>query len=436
MRKIPARRCLVPMAAAAACLGAVLPAAAAASTAHTARAPAVSPTIPYGMSALTYRRMLAQIPLDDAATLIRQAVTRPGAGHSGFVQIAVDDDHNRLMVYWHGPIPADIARLLASLRHRMQVEVAATRYSTATLDGAVSQVLHARSGLHVTEAGPLSDGSGIQVGVAETALPAVKPQRLFGVSVPVKVVPGQVPRAAACYPNSLDTLGPPARCYDTALYWGGAVINDVSVTVNGRYYSCSTGFGVHSTVDSKQYMLTASHCGNGGNTMMNGNLTATLGPVYGLNHSHDDEAILTSPGASYYDGPGIYHGDTHNVKNVAGEQPSNIGDWVCESGAFGGVMCNMQIPKNGLNQTWQYIDIVGGIELTVSRVAVTTKGTGGDNGGFITPGDSGGPVFALAANNEVTAKGINLAYNTANNNNAFMTIDWISSDFKVQVNTG
>jgi hypothetical protein len=426
MRRIRVRPTLLAAVAGFACLAGLVPV-----SAMAGASPAPRAVIPDGMSALTYHRMVAQIPLDDAATRIRQAVARPGQGHAGLVQIWVDDDHNQLTVYWHGTVPADIARLLASLRHRVQVRVAAARYSTAQLDQAVSRVFRSQPGVRVTMAGPLPDGSGIEVGIAGTARAAAA-LRLPHMGVAVKIVTRPPLRPATCHQNSAktvpsDTLGPPARCNDLPPgFWGGAVIIN-QVHGNG----CSTGFGVHSTVDSKQYMLTASHCGNDRDSFKNGQETQTLGNMYGENHAHDDGAILTSPGNAYYDGPGIFKGDTHNTKLVAGEQPSNKGDWVCESGAYGGVMCSMQI--TALNLTYSEYDPDDGNTYIVSRIAETTLGSGGDNGGLLTDGDSGGPVFSLAANNKVTAKGINLGVGASND---FMTIDWVSSDFKVQVNTG
>src|SRR5215469_5537801 len=64
--------------------------------------PAPRAALPFGMSALTYHRMVAQIPLDRAATRIRAAVARPGTGHAGFVEVWVDADHHLVTVYWHG----------------------------------------------------------------------------------------------------------------------------------------------------------------------------------------------------------------------------------------------------------------------------------------------------------------------------------------------
>ncbi len=197
---------------------------------------------------------------------------------------------------------------------------------------------------------------------------------------------------------------------------------------------CSTGFGVHSTVDSKTYMLTAEHCGNDGDTFKNGQQSETLGPMYGENASHDDGAILASVGDAYYDGNGILDGDTHNTKLVAGQQSVNPGDWVCESGAAGGVVCNLQVPRqNGTNQTWTYCCDDHGDTLIVFPMAVTNKGSGGVGQGLPVPGDSGGPVFSLAGGNEVTAKGIAVA--GTDSQMGFMPISVISTDFKVMVNT-
>jgi hypothetical protein len=81
---------------------------------------------------------------------------------------------------------------------------------------------------------------------------------------------------------------------------------------------------------------------------------------------------------------------------------------------------NMTIPTSG--------------GFTSTRVALAVSLTGN----FSVSGDSGGPVFSLAPNNKVTAKGILLGVAEDSDGNlfeAFMTIDWVSSDFGVHVNT-
>src|SRR5215469_3944427 len=165
---------------------AFLSSAASASSRAEQRHLAGSTRAPYGMSPITYHRMLAQIPLDAAAEQIRRAAARPGAGHAGFVQIKVDADHAMLTVYWHGRVPADMQRLFAALRNRIRVAVVPARYSVAQLEQAVTQVLHSHSGLTITgPVGPLADGSGIQVGVANRipALTGAAARRRFGTAV-------------------------------------------------------------------------------------------------------------------------------------------------------------------------------------------------------------------------------------------------------------
>jgi hypothetical protein len=387
---------------------------------------------PENMSPATHHLMLAQIPLDNAATRIRRVAAGPGAGHDGLVQIAVDDAAHRLTVYWHGKVPADLRRLLDSLSRHLTIRVVAARYSAAELSQAVSQVMQARSGLSITQAGPLTDGSGIRVGVAG-AVPAISRLRALRLRVPVTLIHRSAARAATCYATlnqtvGSDNIGQPSRCDDLSPgFWGGAVL------INANHGNgCSTGFGMHSTVDSKTYLVTASHCGNLGEPFLNGQLGETVGSVYLEKHSHDDAAVLANSGNQYYDGAGIYQGDTHHSKFVGGEQPSNVGDLLCESGAYGGVMCGIQV--FALNLTMSYLDEDTGTTITVVNVAEMSKGFGGDNNGFLTPGDSGGPVFSLASNNRVTAKGINLAIDASDN--YYMTIDWVSADFKVTVNTG
>lgn len=412
-------RMLFLAAAISACVIGAIPAAALANTRQTVpgNQPASSQVPPDSMSASTYHRMLAQIPLTNAATLIRQAVARPGTGHDGFVEVWINADQNLVTVYWHGPVPADINNLFASLRKRMRVDVAAARYSSAQLQQTVNQVMHGSYRAQVVVAGPLPDGSGVQVGVsgavpAAITAQAITAQQLFGVSVPVRVWPGA----------SSHNL---SRNNDQSPFWGGAVLNTGD--------DCSTGFGVHSTVDSRVYMLTDAHCGVVGQSFTNGTGSATLGIMTHNSAKHDDAMIETDAGNAYYDGPGIDNGDTGNFKLVAGQAPSAVGEWLCESGAIGGVKCGLQVAclnqQIGSNVNVAFASPISGNRCNPGAFSESS---------FPVGGDSGGPVFATAANNKVTALGIvkgeTYAYGSAFL--AFNTIDWISKDFSVTVNTG
>src|SRR5215469_3854961 len=93
-----------------------------------------SPARPFGMSALTYQRMMEQVPLDNAAGKIRRAAAGSAAGPDGLVQIKVERDRHSLVVYWHGHVPAAVRRVLAEVRARIRVTVSPARYSRAELD--------------------------------------------------------------------------------------------------------------------------------------------------------------------------------------------------------------------------------------------------------------------------------------------------------------
>jgi hypothetical protein len=316
-----------------------------------------------------------------------------------------------LTVYWHGPVPADIAGLFASLRPGIRVDVKSAAYSAAELDQAVNQVLHATSAVRAMDVRAAPDGSGIIVGVAG-ALPSVSGQRLFGTSVPVQL-------------QSLTfTLHQQTRTADKPLFWGGAVIN-------GPQGQCSSGFGAHDS-NGITYMVSAAHCSSGNSTyrFTNGNATATLGPMTGRVPSHDDGLIVTTSGNAYYDSPGVLAGDTSNYKTVAGQGALNLGNSVCESGAFGGVHCGLIVEETGINNV---------LTSSGTRVNGLTLTSLASDGTLTVDGDSGGPVFSLAPNNRVTAKGIILGWvadNEGNLSEGVMPMTTITSDFGVHVNTG
>jgi hypothetical protein len=386
------------------------------------------------MSALSYRRMLAQIPLDNAAQRIRTAVATSRVARRGFVQLRVDADRGTLTVYWHGRLPAPVQRLFAALRQHLHLVVRPARYTATQLDRAVRQVLR---GHHpaLTSVGPLTDGDGISVGMSGR-VPALSPrsaQRLLNDSMPVTLHAQAPMRALTCQANQADTLPPASRCDDLPPnFYGGAVVSIFAGSFINGY--CTTGFGVHFS-NSSTGMLTAGHCINNsvfapGPTWWNGQATTELGSVAHTPYrdsatvaSHDDGVIVTPAisGANYYDGPSIFSGDTHNIKHVVGAQSVNPGDWTCESGSFGGVLCAVHVLA--INQT---ISADGAL---TSGVAIAS----GANANQPTEGDSGGPVFSLAGTGTVWAKGVLDA--AGGSQLAFTPWQVISGDLGVSINT-
>jgi hypothetical protein len=110
-------------------------------------------------------------------------------------------------------------------------------------------------------------------------------------------------------------------------------------------------------------------------------------------------------------------GDTHDTLTVSGQDASNKWDWICEEGAFGGVLCNSQVK----NTNW-YLQYPDG-----SWVSGLVQASGGD-ASHPHPGDSGGPVLSLPGDGTITAKGIVNTSAGGDGNWYYTPIDEISND--------
>lgn len=375
---------------------------------------------PDGMNRSTYDLMLAQIPLDKAANQIQLLAAKPGPGHNGFFETQVNDVTHSVTLVWHGAVPADIMRLVTRLRSTVTVRIVRARYSLAVLNQKIRQALHS----HDVLAGyPLNSGAGIHLDVRKSA-PAMAAAARSRLGIPVRAsLSGGERLQATCTFNPSDTAGPGHRCYDISPdFWGGAVIQS-------QYAGCTAGFGVHNSAGGL-YMMTAAHCAwtpsgyENGVTFYNGNKTYTMGQITDVPGTHDGAIIPTSAGHRYYDGPGIFGGDSSFTKAVAGQQGTSVGDMLCESGSFGGVVCAMRVTAlNYSDGTWNSM-----------ALAASLGGT------YSIDGDSGGPWFSLAGTSSVYAKGIHHGITVDGNGNPtgeiFTPISVLSSDMGVTVNTG
>ena len=171
---------------------------------------------PDGMSWHVYHLMMAQLPLDAAATRIQALAARPGPAHRGFFETAVNDSRRVLTVYWHGRVPASAQRLISRLRARVDLRVVQTRYSLATLNRDVLRAISSGSG--VAGGYPLTDGSGIHLSVhapSTRSAASVASAMRSRLGIPVVATPTgpAVPQYCAV-PKSHATLGPGSRCYD------------------------------------------------------------------------------------------------------------------------------------------------------------------------------------------------------------------------------
>jgi hypothetical protein len=402
--------------------------------------PARQGSLPVGMSWRVYHLMLAQAPLDAAATRIQALAARPGPAHAGFFQTEVEAGRHTLTVYWHGPVPGNVQRLISGLRAKVAIRVVQTRYSLATLNRDVLAAIRSHTG--VVGGYPMSDGSGVVLGVRSpdaryAASVASALRSRFGVSV--MATPAGQDQPQYCVFASGDPLGAGSRCDDLGAapgeaFWGGDVIQQTS---NGVTYGCTGTFGVHNS-SGGEYLLTAAHCADNGSgyvngiTFHNGQDSAhwqRVGQITDVPGPHDAAVIPASSGNQYYDGPGIYNGDTYRTKTVSGQLAVSVHDNYCESGAFGGVLCNFTVQQTNVS-----LQDPNFPSLTWTALAIATSGSGN----FTIGGDSGGPWFSLNGSTHVWARAIHhgLWFNNGTEYEVFTPVTVASNDMGVWVNTG
>lgn len=336
-------------------------------------APAAKPTLLDRLPTAVRDRMIAQVPLVDAASVLRTAVDQ--GQPRGYAGIGLVDDH--VTLWWKGTLPADIAAAVATARHTAPVEVVGATYSRAELEKAsarLAPVVDADSADAPHAIRLRTDGSGIDVAVDDTA--AAKPPKLPATGVRTRIV-----RA--------DRMAKRSRYDDAVPYDGG-------IGIGLTTYGCTAGFGVRDLTSGTGYLLTAEHCGAIGSpwhTAWVGSQETGSGRLVGYavasNDDHDTMLVSTaSPGDHIYVG-GLY--DELRAK-VVGWTEVVPGQILCQSGytsanEIGGPVCNLRVD-------FHYNDYEDLVEATQLDGEEAARG-----------GDSGGPVYAVNANGTVLAAG-------------------------------
>ncbi|MGN5381211.1 hypothetical protein ACQ4WX_40860 [Streptomyces lasalocidi] len=175
--------------------------------------------------------------------------------------------------------------------------------------------------------------------------------------------------------------------HDTAPWTGGSGLKNPTGGI------CSSGFGVKN-YKGVNMLTTAAHCnGNDGlwRTYLGGD---AVGSSDGLVISMTDDVQgidLPKPQLSgaLYDGTALRF--DYYAKPVSGWGHNNVGDYVCEDGANGGVHCNIQVSKTDIGVTGE-----NGAYRPIADLAYATSLTADDIAGV--NGDSGALVFAGANN--------------------------------------
>ncbi|MFG2051737.1 hypothetical protein ACGFIW_30440 [Micromonospora sp. NPDC048935] len=314
--------------------------------------------------------------MNTAAARITKAAER--SADSGFAGIVADPTTRQLQVYWKGEPPA---HLVATARATVATKVLSAPYSQRELVAAADR-LRAKVGNQITTVGPRADGAGLLVGTQDGLLGATA---LAGVPVTV-----QTGVAAA----------PATRWDDSPPWWGGAAWRN---TATGG--GCSTGFGVFQGGVTR--VLSAAHCANL-NVLATDPTGQTIGTVGTRNVSTDTLLLNGSGGGRVFnnstDAAGAVVSEFNN--QVIGATASQVGNWVCTSGAYSGTRCSIQVKARNLCINVRNFGTVCG--------QVQAENTTGANA--VGQGDSGGPVEIVNAANtlQVWATGTNTAIDDTN----------------------
>lgn len=317
-----------------------------------------------------------QAKMNAAADRITASAHR--TADSGFAGIVADPSNRELRVYWKGPAPAS---LITAARATVAVDVLPAAYSEREMRAAAARML-AESGTGIASVGPRADGAGLLVGTQDGLNFAIG-----DVGIPVTVETGV-------------SASPLSRWNDSPAWWGGAAWRNVRTTGG-----CSTGFGVfHGGV---RRMLSAGHCGNV-NDLATDPTGETIGTVIQKNVGTDTLIINGSSGGRVFnnttDAAGTPVSEFNNP--VVGATASQVGNFVCTSGAYSGTRCSIQVRARDI-----CINVIGvGVVCNQVRAEQTAFTNASGNG------DSGGPVVIVnsANTNQVFATGTVTAGDTTN----------------------
>lgn len=324
-------------------------------------------------------------PRDPMQTQMRLAygadqITAAAKGTEGMAGIILNTDKREVNVYWKGQVPGPVLEAIAKQRDDIGVNLREARYSETELEDEVRKIV---DGGGVTSAGPLSDGSGITVGVSGDEasgwdLPAVR-----AAGVPVTIEPYEKAMLAS------------DRQHDNPSYKGGAMMH---WNLGGGYIGlCTTGFSIRQGGVSK--MLSAGHCRDNGDTVLDGN-NNTIGTVEQDNNTRDTLLIGTSAQGSTY--VGAYNSSTSKPHHMA--IGAYVDTLVCTSGAMSGQHCNIRV--KAVNQTILVDDGAGGSY----SIHPVVKAEHDSHTTAVAQGDSGGPVMAQDQSTMFGAGGIYYNY--------------------------
>ncbi|MDQ1295542.1 MAG: streptogrisin [Actinomycetota bacterium] len=313
----------------------------------------------------------------DAADSVRDVMEKKDPSFAGIV---IDPDANMFTLYVHGQPNAASSKVLQGQNQKgFRVVVRQAPYSRAGLDQAQDTLWQQRNALGIEAVVAREDGTGLVADVRSSSTKAAvrsADQSLNTVAgVPVTV------RQTSWKPTGADGT----RQSDTSPYWGGAQIF-------AGNKACTSSFAVRDAQST--YLVTAGHCFNAGTTVENGS-GKPVGKVTfnALTSGKRLDAALIKARAQGYVYDGAYNDGNGYRKPVAGYRRPAVGMYVCQSGAFSGVTCNIKVTYMGKRIR---LDEPG------RPVAVTDEAEQQNHTAAAGEGDSGGPVFTVSPDDNYT----------------------------------
>jgi hypothetical protein len=288
--------------------------------------------------------------------------------------------YNRVVLFWHGSMPAALRHLLDTASWRGLVTIRPARYSPGRLQAAARTAIGAAG---VDSTGPSADYAGVVVQFTATARRSAALKSLAHLGVPVTFTTPARPI-------------PADRAGDTAPPIGGDL-------VKGHPGGKACSLGVTVTWGHTTGITTANHCGvNRWTGFASG---ARLGTSVTSKHSKplDVQAISGSRGLPFVQ-TGAWNG-TKIAGVYRGENPPN-GVKICTSGGVTGQVCAGTLMRVRTVRTF--------VKLSGRRVGpgfwlTNIKKSNGSVICVARPGDSGSPTYSFNSNHKVTIYGLLVA---------------------------
>ncbi|MFE7131913.1 GDSL-type esterase/lipase family protein, partial [Streptomyces sp. NPDC057638] len=322
--------------------------------------------------------------MNDTARAVKASA---GQGTKGSLTgVTAGPADRQVVVYWHGKLTPAAKAIIADSETPVVVKPA--KYSARELVRAVDQVSHAAktAGVQLVSVMQPEDGSGLRVSMEGGQKEAAKLRRAVkSADLPVKIISG-VQRNVSLADRR------------NGQFAGGAAMAEPI---------CSTAFAIQQ--GNQQMMLTAEHCFPG--NYSNNRYGLTTGELTMPDHSNPFGHLATPKGPGPNSnvrvdvagispqkaiGPEIWAGKAldrpteQHLVPVTGAQAPIVGNYVCQSGARSGEICNLHV--SGINPRYWATEAEGEPPVEYSQGLVAEQMSDGLGVYGAMRGDSGGPV--------------------------------------------